>query len=61
MQRKSGPINDMVSKSNYIVQFFNNNSPRPYQFLRYNKPLKKIQLGEMLIEQIIEFELSAVA
>ena len=51
----------MVSKSNNIVQFFNNNSPRPCQFLRDNAPLKKIQQGEMLIEQIIEFELSAVA
>ena len=48
----------MVSKRNHhsIVPFFNNHSPPPRQFLRYKIRLKK-KLGEMLIEQIIEFDL----
>ena len=40
-----------------IAPCFNNNSLTPRQFLRDKILLKKNQLGKMLIEQIIEFQL----
>ena len=49
----------MVSKRNHhsIVPFSNNHTLPPRQFLRDKTVLKKKKLGEMLIEQIIKFEL----
>ena len=56
-QRKSLPGNNMVVDVTSYCTFFNNNSPLPRQFLRDKILLKqKISLGEMLTEQIIEFE-----
>ena len=59
MQCKSGQVSNMISKRNLsIVPFFINNSLPPCQFLRDNIFLKKKnQLGEILVEQTIEFKL----
>ena len=54
----SGPGNNMVSERNHhsIVPFFNNHSLPPRQFFR-GKILLKKQAEEILVEQVIEFEL----
>ena len=48
----------MVSERNhhFIVPFFNNHSPAPRQFLSDKTLLKKLSWN-MLIEQVIKFEL----
>ena len=59
-QCKFGPDNNIVRKRDYhsLKPFFHNNSPPPRQYLCDNKRLKKnLAIGEMLIKQIIEFEL----
>ena len=55
-QCKSGPGNSMNSRRNH-VPFFSDNSLPPRQFLRDEILFKKHYVGEMLIEQIIDFEL----
>ena len=57
-QSKSSPDNNMVTKNNHhsVVRFFDHHSPQPGNFFRDKILLKKKNLGEMLIEQTIEFE-----
>ena len=59
-QCKSGPVNNMVGKRNYLLYHFSVTILLHLDsfYATINVLLKKNQLGKMFIEQILEFELS---